>query len=268
MKTRITRRKSLLHLASVGVGVASLSQWSAAVEPAATPASPSAPRHRPRIVAFDVIETLFDTRPLDPLLSSIGLPEGSLAVWFPRFLRDAFALEVAGEYQPFREIASASLEALLREHRLDPVRANIDKVLSAFAELPAHPDVKPAFEALREGGVRIITLTNGSADTTRKMLAGAKVDAFVEQSLSIEQVKHWKPARVVYLHAAKVMGVEPHEVALVAAHDWDTAGAGRAGLTTGGVARDGKHFSSAMPPPDTLGATLVEVVRALLALPG
>lgn len=80
-------------------------------------------------------------------------------------------------------------------------------------------------------------------------------------------MKHWKPARMVYLFAAKEMGVDPQEMALVAAHDWDIAGAGRTGLTTGGVVRPGQQFSSALLQPDVRGATLPEVVRALLALP-
>ncbi len=224
-------------------------------------------KRRPRIVAFDVIETLFDTKPLDPLLSSTGLPEGSLPVWFARFLRDAFALEVIGEYRPFREVAAASLQALLLEHRLEGESEKIDKVLSGFADLPPHPDVRPAFQALRDAGVRIITLTNGSAETTGKMLAKAGLEGFVEQTLSIDQVKHWKPARAVYLYAAKAMKVEPHEMALIAAHDWDTGGAGRAGLSTGGIMRAGKHFSTALPAPDVVGNTLVEVARRLMELP-
>ena len=265
MKSNITRRRLISHLAVGGVDSVSVT-GSAADQPAA-PASRNAPRQRPRIVAFDVIETLFDTQPLNSVLSSIGLPKDSLQVWFPRFLRDAMALEVMGEYLPFREVASASLEALLTEHQLDANRDNIEKVLSAFGGLKAHPDIRPAFDALRAARVRIITLTNGSADTTRKMLTGAGLDGFVEQVLSIEEVRHWKPSREVYLHAAESMGIAPQHLALVAAHDWDTAGAGRAGFTTGGVAREGRRFSSAMPQPDVMGATLVEVVQALLALP-
>jgi len=267
MKQELSRRQSLKYLAAAGVGAASVGQLRAAEIGTASRQLENVTKRRPRIVAFDVIETLFDTKPLDPLLSSIGLPGGSLRVWFARFLRDAFALEVIGEYRPFHEVAAASLEALLLEHRLEAGREKIDKVLSGFAELPPHSDVKPAFQSLRDAGVRIITLTNGSSGTTGKMLAKAGLESFVEQTLSIDQVKQWKPARAVYLHAAKMMKVEPHEMALIAAHDWDTGGAGRAGLSTGGVMRAGKHFSTALPAPDVVGNNLIEVVRRLMELP-
>jgi 2-haloacid dehalogenase len=45
----------------------------------------------------DVIETLFDIQPLEKKLKAAALPAGSLKVWFARVLRDAFALEIAGD---------------------------------------------------------------------------------------------------------------------------------------------------------------------------
>jgi len=111
MKQEISRRQWLICLAASGIGAASVRQLRAAESGTASRQLQNVTKRRTHIVAFDVIETLFDTKPLDPLLSSIGLPEGSLQVWFARFLRDAFALEVIGEYRPFHEVAAASLEA-------------------------------------------------------------------------------------------------------------------------------------------------------------
>lgn len=262
MSAALTRRTALAQMAAASA--ATLAGLSAAH--AADQGETRAAKKRPKLIAFDVIETLFDPSPIDAALSGLGLPAGSLKVWFPRFLRDAFALEVIGEYQPFREIATGSLKALCSSHGIDVRDAQIDGVLGQFAGLPAHPDVKPAFEAVHAAGVRMITLTNGSGDVTRKMLANAGLDGFIERSISIDEVRHWKPAREVYEFAAREMKVERSEMALVAAHDWDTAGASRAGLITGGVQR-GAHFSPALTAPDVLHASILETVKALLALP-
>ena len=261
METSITRRLALTRLAMTGAIVAGGQLAPAAESPRAEG------KRRPKLIAFDVIETLFDPAPLDGAMVEIGLPKGSLRVWFPRFLRDAFALEVIGEYKPFKEIATGSLKALCRGHQIDASDAMIEQVLGKFATLPAHPDVKPAFEAVRDAGVRIITLTNGSKDATQTLLKKAGLESFVERSISIDEVKHWKPAAAVYRYAAETMKLQPHEIALVAAHDWDTAGASRAGFLTGGVQR-GSAFSPALPPPDFMGATPLDPVKALLALPG
>src|SRR5438128_5014934 len=157
-----------------------------------------------KAVAFDVIETLFDIQPLQKKLKGAGLPNGSLKVWFARVLRDAFALEIAGEYKPFAEIGSATLAALLREHQVEPERSTVEEIIRSFADLPAHSDVEGVFAKFRDANVRIAALTNGSAETTKKMFSNAKLK-FVERYISIDEVKHWKPAREVYLHAAKML---------------------------------------------------------------
>lgn len=55
-------------------------------------------------------------------------------------LRDAFALEVAGRFKTFAEVASGALEVLLSENKIEP----------DFAKLSAHSDVQPAFRVLRD----------------------------------------------------------------------------------------------------------------------
>jgi len=225
-------------------------------------------KQKPKAVVLDVIETLFPIAPLDEKLRALGLPEGSLKIWFPRVLRDAFALQLTGTYKPFAEVATGALASLLAEYQLEPITARMEGVIKTFADLPIHPDVKEGIGLLRSGGVRIAALTNGSAETTRKMFAGAGLENAIEKFISIEEVKQWKPAAAVYRHAAHVLGVQPEELALIAAHDWDIDGASKAGLTTAYIARQQPRGSFAMRTPDVSGASLPEAVRGLLALGG
>ncbi len=223
-------------------------------------------RREPNAVVLDVIETLFAIDPLEDKLRGLGLPAGSLKTWFPRVLRDAFALQVTGTYKPFREVASGALESLLAESGLAVNREKIDDVIQSFATLPAHPDVAEGIGLLRTAGVRVAALTNGSAETTREMFENAGLADAIEKFISIDAVKQWKPAAAVYKHAAKEMNVQAEELALIAAHDWDIDGANKAGLTTGYLARKQPRGSSAMTSPHVRGKSLPEVVRGLLAL--
>jgi len=113
----------------------------------------------------------------------------------------------------------------------------VQQVFAGLAELPAHPDVSPAFQWLHEFGIRIVALTNGNAENTRKLLERAELIGIVERIISIDEIRRWKPTREVYLHAAKIVDVAPGQLALVAAHAWDVHGASQAGLTTGWVSR-------------------------------
>lgn len=128
---------------------------------------------RPQAVALDIVETVFALEPLSARLKAAGLPEGALRLFFAQMLRDAFALEASGIFRPFRDIAAASLEVVMANHGMEPLKAKIDAVLAGFAELPPHPDVKSGLERLRAAGIRMIALTNGGAARSISMLHAA-----------------------------------------------------------------------------------------------
>jgi 2-haloacid dehalogenase len=222
---------------------------------------------RPHAVALDIIETVFALEPLSGRFKSAGLPETALRLFFAQLLRDAFALEASGAFKPFKEVAAGSLAVVMANHGVAAEQAKIQSVLAGFAELPPHPDVAPALQRLRGAGMRIIALTNGGAENTQKLLDRAHLLSFVEKTISIDEVRHWKPHREVYLHAARALGVEPARLALVAAHAWDVHGAKQAGLCGAWVKRQDKVYQAAMQPPDVQGSSLLAAAEVLLALP-
>lgn len=219
--------------------------------------------HPPAVVAFDVIETLFSLESMRPRLKAAGIAEHALETWFAQILRDGLALDAAGVYRPFQDVAAATLRNLLAlSTGADPAQA--EDVMAGFSELDAQPDAAPAMHALREKNVRIVALTNGGANATHELLERSGLREFVEQIVSIDEVRRWKPRREVYLHCAEAVGEAPRRLALMAAHAWDVHGAGRAGLTTGFVNREGALFPSTMDEPDVEGSGLAEVVEALV----
>ncbi len=68
--------------------------------------------------------------------------------------------------------------------------------------------------------------------------------------------------------AAEILGVEIGEIRLVAAHGWDIVGAMRAGCAAAFVARPGKSLFPTAPPPDVVGADMLEVVDGIIAAEG
>ena len=222
---------------------------------------------RPAVVAFDAIQTVFSLEPLRDRLVALGLPGHTLELWFARTLRDGFALAAAGVFRPFAEVAAGTLEGLLAEHGREAETARVGDVLGGFARLPAHPDAAPAVDRLRAAGVRVLVLTNGSEANTHAVLSRAGLLGTVERVVSIDEAGAWKPRAEVYRYVARVAGVEPADLALVAAHAWDCHGAHRAGLVTGWVSRHERRFNPALGRPDVSGGTLDEVAAGLLGLP-
>ena len=224
-------------------------------------------RHRPSVIAFDVIETMFPLDPLQARLKEAGLRGESLQVWFARILRDGMALTLTGEFKSFPDVAEAALKGLMTEHGLPAAEESVKKVVSGFGQLSPHEDVRPSLELLGAASVRAIALTNGTASITGKLLAKAGLGHLVEKVVSIDEVRQWKPARAVYLQAMLAAGVSADQMALVAAHAWDVRGAVAAGLTTAWLPRQEKRFSDVMGKPDVKGGTLLDAVQQLLMLP-
>ena len=219
---------------------------------------------RPQAVAFDVIETLFALDALERHFEAAALPASAMPLFFAQLLRDAFALEASGVYRPFREIAAANLSVVLANHGLASTPEAVDGTLAAFAELDPHPDVRPAVERLSNAGVRLFALSNGAAQNTEKLLSRAGLMDRFERVISIDEVRRWKPNREVYLHAARVAGVPPRDLWLVACHAWDVHGARQAGLRAAWLARKDRAFHEAMSAPDVRAASLEEVADSLL----
>jgi 2-haloacid dehalogenase len=216
---------------------------------------------RPDVVAFDVIETLMSLEPLRARLTDIGQPPTLLEAWYTRTLRDGMALSATGDYVPFADVAEAALRGLTHYTISDE---QVASVMAGWEELPAFPDALPAISRLAEAGVRVACLTNGSSYLASSFVNRAGLG--VDRVISVEEVYRWKPAGVVYLYAAEVLGVPPDQMALVAAHDWDCHGAKRAGLTTGWVSRKSGGFGAPFASPDVVGEDLTEVTAKLLAL--
>ena len=72
-------------------------------------------------------------------LERAGLLRSSLDLLFARTLRDAVALEVAGDFHRFRDVMAGSLQVLFAFGR-QPEPEAIDRTLNAFSELPPFPE--------------------------------------------------------------------------------------------------------------------------------
>ncbi|MBA3618792.1 MAG: haloacid dehalogenase [Acidothermales bacterium] len=215
---------------------------------------------QPRVVVFDVIETLFSLEPTRAAMTEVGLPPDALEVWFARLLRDAFAITAAGGYAGFEVVAKGALTTVLGEgqDRGD----HIAEILGSLSALPAHQDAEPALSACARAGVPVVALTNGTAEGTDHLLDRSGLAPLVSRVLSVHDVGMWKPHPSVY--QAAIGEVEPQEAALLAVHGWDIYGARHAGLMTGWCSRLDGILPPSLGPADVEGDDLVTVVERLL----
>jgi len=138
-------------------------------------------------------------------------------------------------------------------------------ILGGMLTLPPYPEVTESLARLGAAGIRLATLTNSTAEGAEAQLTNAGLIDYFDQVLSVDSVRQFKPATKTYRMAARELGVEASDLRLVAAHDWDIAGALRAGWAAAFVARSGMVLGSLSQRPDIVGGDLREVVDQILA---
>jgi len=205
----------------------------------------------PKVLVFDVNETLSDMTPLSRRFTDVGADPALARVWFASLLRDGFALTVVGSPAGFAVLGSSVLSDLLaQEPGVDDTDGAVDHIMSGFLALALHPDVEPGIRSLRKIGLRLVTLSNGSRAVADRLLASAGVSHEFEQLLSVEDAGIWKPAAQAYEFAARSCQVGLQEMMLVAVHPWDIDGAARAGMLTCWINRSGRSYPSYFTSPD------------------
>lgn len=220
---------------------------------------------RPKLVAFDIIGTVFPLEPLRPSITALGLPRTGLEGWFAAGCRDAFAMAAAGDYQPFASVLDAALEQVLAEQGLAASSHDRQALVKRLETLVPRDGARSAFAILAGAGIRVMALSNGAASATNELLSRSGLDGLVDEIVSVDEVKLAKPRGEVYRHAAQRGAVEPGDMALIAAHPWDIHGAAAAGLVTAFLDAD-RPYSSAMRTPDLTAGTLPILAGALVAL--
>lgn len=207
---------------------------------------------RPRVLLFDVNETLSDLSPLAARFVELGAPASLASLWFATVLRDGFALTAAGENPAFSDVARSALRHLLDEQTAT-LNRSVDEaaehVLAGFGTLEPHADVPHGIRMLAEQGHRLVTLSNGAPAVAERLLGDAGLLEHVDRLLSVEDAPAWKPHPSAYHYAAEACGVEPAQMLMVASHPWDLDGAARAGLVTAWVNRSAAGYPSAFSPP-------------------
>jgi 2-haloacid dehalogenase len=236
-----------------------------------------------RAVLFDVFGTVVDWR--TGIASAVRVFADRRGVTLDP---EAFADAWRSQYQPSMERVRsgerpyATLDALHREN-LDPIlraqRLNpadipldqLDALVNAWHFLPPWPDSVAGIGQLRRDFI-VGPLSNGNTALLVDMAkaAGLGWDVVLGSDISRE----YKPSPAAYLAPGRLLGLEPGEVMLVAAHNADLASARRVGLATAYIPRPaefGPHQHRNLAPTadwDLIAESITDLAARLAPIPG
>ena len=158
---------------------------------------------RPKVILFDVNETLLD---LTPVKESVGKALGGrpelAPLWFTTLLQYSLVTTVADHYLDFGEVGAACLRMVAKNHGVELSEDAAKEALAPIRSLPPHPDVIPTLGRLRDANYRLFTLTNSAKAALADQMKHAGLTDYFEALLSVEDVGKYKPHAEVYRWAA------------------------------------------------------------------
>lgn len=195
---------------------------------------------RYQVLAFDVFGTVVDwhgsiSREVEALLP--GVDGNAFALAWRAGYAPAMQRVRSGElpWTLIDDLHRLILEAVLRDfgiHHLD--EAQRQHLNLAWHRLDPWPDTLAGLARLKSRHA-LCTLSNGNLELLTNMARYARLPW--DRICSAETFHHYKPDPETYLGVARELGVEPHEVLMVAAHQSDMAGARACGLATAYIER-------------------------------
>lgn len=192
-----------------------------------------------RALVFDVFGTLVDWRSgIAEALRTSGASGDPLELadaWRARYW--PMLAEVNSGARPWGNFDEHHLEALddlLTERGVDLPIEERRRLVGTWHRLDPWPDVRSGLDALRR---QRVTAALSNAHVALLVDLARHADLRFDCLLSAELAHGYKPAPEVYQTAARLLGVEPAALMLVAAHPLDLRGARAAGLQTAFVDR-------------------------------
>ncbi len=88
----------------------------------------------------------------------------------------------------------------------------------------------------------------------------AKLDAFLDQTLSIDDVQVYKPDSRVYQMVPDHFNIQPEQVCFISSNAWDVAGASHFGFQVA-------HINRFSQPPEQLPGQPKAIMKSLAELP-
>jgi len=132
-----------------------------------------------------------------------------------------------------------ALDRLLPEFGLDGLDEERRRWLNTcWHRLDPWPDALAGLHRLKQGFV-VATFSNGNVSLLVDMARRASLPW--DMVFSAELFRHYKPDHGFYLGAVDLLGLEPRQVMLVAAHNADLSAAAGLGLATAFVPRPAEH---------------------------
>ena len=197
-------------------------------------------------LAFDIFGTVLDlggslAGPAGDFLAARNSSVGAAQFWgewrdrqrIEQYQDNLFMLGHSG----YRETCRRAFIYCLRRHGVAFDEADIAQFMTVYDELRPYDDAVAGLRRLADSGrYRLVALSNGEQAYLER-LARRNIGIAFDDIISVAKAGVFKPHPAVYRTAARILGKEPGEIMMVAAHSFDITGARACGFRAAYVNR-------------------------------
>ncbi len=221
-----------------------------------------------KAVAFDAFP-IFDPRPIFALAEEIFPGQGTELsnVWRTRQFEYTWLRTLSGRYADFKKTTTDALIYAARALKLELDEKRRTRLIDAYFQLKAWPDVLPALTALKEAGIRLGFLSNFTREMLDANVKSSGLGGYFDEILSTDQVRAFKPDPRAYQLGIDAFKLRREEIVFAAFAGWDAAGAKAFGYPTFWANRQNAVAEELDSPPDATGG-LADLVKFVLRVKG
>ena len=159
------------------------------------------------------------------------------SIWRMKQLQYTWLRSMTGSYTDFWSITQNSLDFALEAHKLQNDLTLRERLLALYWELQPYSEVSQMLKELKKNGIKTAILSNGSPEMLNGAVKSSNLYAVIDEIISVETVKIFKPSPLVYKQVEKIMECSKSDVLFVSSNGWDIAGAAGFGFKTAWVNR-------------------------------
>lgn len=210
---------------------------------------------------FDVYGTLFDVHSLKKVCNDLYPEKGDeiSQSWRAKQIEYFFLRQLMGNYEPFLKITHDALKYAIKEHHEELDEQNEKQLLEAYLQLSPYPEVQSVLKQL--GHKQLVVFSNGSHDMLDPLIQNSGLSNFFDYTISIDEVKQYKPTLASYRHALDTLGVKREEVLFMSSNGWDISGAKNFGFHTAWINRNNLPTEELNLVPDSIYSDLTGILE-------
>ncbi|QWE10560.1 haloacid dehalogenase type II [Polynucleobacter sp. es-EL-1] len=225
-----------------------------------------------KLIAFDAYGTLFDVYSISQLAEEFfpGNGQALALMWRDRQIEYTRLVTMSDpnpsgskHYLPFWDITILSLRYVCQRMALVLTPEYEKHLMDQYAKLTPFEDSLNVLKTIKEQGKFTAILSNGSKEMLATVVQSGGLTPYLDQLLTVEEVRLFKTAPQVYELLLKAFPVQKKEILFISSNAWDALAAKWFGVDVFWVNRLGHPFEEIGERPNYEGSSLSEIVSIL-----